>query len=362
MKIGWMGLSGPFCNRRSGPWESSCAVSVDAASLNVPKALGRACLTGRNNRRSSFENEIFRDGEWNLKSVLLLEKQKLAVTLLVRISLYVLHCCMSFASPENTSPEDFQKIASCFGTAFLQAGRQRVRGVRTHSGSAPAARFHKKVGATACTPREGRQPAQHHRLSPPAPRQGEKQTLLPRQDRCCRSRTPPPPASRRAVHLARFFLKRLITQPRFPLNQPAPSITRRRSSLVGKQFSFDFHPATQDLGSCWEGPTEGLPKDFPRLRLPCLAPGRSGFTATTPAPPSGLSRQASSDGQQPFCWCCRSLLALHGGHKLLDKYHQWRLWGCGPWTLGNGIYILVKSNNKPTTKKKQALSEERPNL
>lgn len=58
-----MGLSGPFCNRRSGPWESSCAVSVDAASLNVPKALGRACLTGRNNCRSSFENEIFRDGE-----------------------------------------------------------------------------------------------------------------------------------------------------------------------------------------------------------------------------------------------------------------------------------------------------------
>lgn len=54
-------------------------------SPDVLKALGRACLTSRNNCKCSLKKKkIFRDEEWNLKFVFLLEKQKLEISFLIR--------------------------------------------------------------------------------------------------------------------------------------------------------------------------------------------------------------------------------------------------------------------------------------
>lgn len=273
-----------------------------AASLNVPKALGRACLTSRNDHRSSFENKILRDKEWNLKSVFLLEKQKPEIPLLIRISIYVFHWYISLVLLKTL----YMKISrnSLSLLEWLRYRQAVAWALTPHSVSMHPARFHKKVHAMASTPHEGRWLVQDH--SEPAktvsssPWQGKKQSLIPHQCQCSRSHAPPPPAPCRAM-ICTFFSEKtsntavLLSQPVDTFLNAMAIFSYRREVLIWFQFS------NQELGSRWEGWTKGLPSGLLRLQLPCPAPAGAVYSCN-----SG----PMSPAEQPSCFWWTSTLLL----------------------------------------------------
>lgn len=169
-----------------------------------------------------------------------------------------------------------------------------------------------QAGVCPSTPREGRRQAQDHcepaRAVPPARGRTSSPTLL-----CLWL-----PAAHRDV-LGKFFCNEnwLLTHLGFPLNQLTLSLT------WCSQFSFDFHPVTQDLGSWWGGLIEGLPTSL--LRLPLASGGAALQPQPWPSDVWWVAKPLPVD-DSPFCWCCQlqvlpSPLVLHIGEKLLDKYH-----------------------------------------